>query len=190
MGLCVSYFSSSPPSKTTNNLSNGADIWSTIETTNSNVGRPNKLLGALSDGSGQILESTNVKLYSFLDLTTATMNFKPDFMLGQGDFGEVYRGWIKQHNYFCLTQKNIIIFATFVSSFSTTFYLFFFQFLFSLFLFSPTEEKRSKPTKDDDSVGLVDVSSVSLGAQGDSSVFSSNWCVFSLDSIFISEATL
>ena len=94
MGLCVSYFSSSPPSKTTNNLSNGADIWSTIETTNSNVGRPNKLLGALSDGSGQILESTNVKLYSFLDLTTATMNFKPDFMLGQGDFGEVYRGWI------------------------------------------------------------------------------------------------
>lgn len=94
MGLCVSYFSSSPPSKTTNNLSNGADIWSTIETTNSNIGRPNKLLGALSDGSGQILESTNVKLYSFLDLTTATMNFKPDFMLGQGDFGEVYRGWI------------------------------------------------------------------------------------------------
>ncbi|KAG2291307.1 hypothetical protein Bca52824_037976 [Brassica carinata] len=128
MCLCVSYFSSSPPSKTTNNLSNGADIWSTIETTNSNVGRPHKLLGALSDGSGQILESTNVKLYSFLDLTTATMNFKPDFMLGQGDFGEVYR-----------------------------------------------EEKRSKPTKDDDSVGLVDVSSVSLGAQGDSSVFSSNW---------------
>ncbi|KAF3505610.1 hypothetical protein F2Q69_00008963 [Brassica cretica] len=94
MGLCVSYFSSSPPSKTTNNLSDGADIWSTIETTNSNVGRPNKLLGALSDGSGQILESTNVKLYSFLDLTTATMNFKPDFMLGQGDFGEVYRGWV------------------------------------------------------------------------------------------------
>ncbi|KAJ4880317.1 hypothetical protein Rs2_37372 [Raphanus sativus] len=77
----------------TNNRSR-ADFLSTTETTNSNVGRPNQFLRAASDGSGQILESTNVKLYSFLDLKTATMNFKPDLMLGQGGFGEVYRGWI------------------------------------------------------------------------------------------------
>ncbi|KAF8095544.1 hypothetical protein N665_0330s0026 [Sinapis alba] len=82
MGLCVSYFSSSSPSEVTNNRSNGAEFSSTTD------------LGAASDGSGHILESRNVKLYSFLDLKTATMNFKPDLMLGQGRFGKVYRGWI------------------------------------------------------------------------------------------------
>ncbi|CAH8286468.1 unnamed protein product [Eruca vesicaria subsp. sativa] len=80
MGLCVSYFSSSSPSKMTNNRSN--------------IGRRNQFLGNASDGCGQILESTNVKLYSFLDLKTATMNFKPDLLLGQGGFGEIYKGWI------------------------------------------------------------------------------------------------
>lgn len=29
-----------------------------------------------------------------MDLKTATKNFKPDSMLGQGGFGKVYRGWI------------------------------------------------------------------------------------------------
>ncbi|KAJ0251070.1 Serine-threonine/tyrosine-protein kinase [Hirschfeldia incana] len=94
MGLCVSCFSSSSPSKMTNNRNNRADFSSTTETTNSNVGRPNQVLGAASDGSGQILESTNVKLYSFLDIKTATMNFNPDLMLRHGGIGQVYRGWI------------------------------------------------------------------------------------------------
>ncbi|KAL0698411.1 hypothetical protein Bca4012_054533 [Brassica carinata] len=76
----------------TNNRSNGADFSSTTETTN--IERPNQFLGAASDGSGQILELTNLKLYSLHDLKTATMNFKPDLLLGQGGSGEVYRGWI------------------------------------------------------------------------------------------------
>ena len=44
--------------------------------------------------SGQILASPNLKVYSFADLVTATKNFKPESMLGQGGFGKVYRGWI------------------------------------------------------------------------------------------------
>ncbi|CAN7016055.1 unnamed protein product [Brassica rapa subsp. trilocularis] len=44
--------------------------------------------------SGQVLESPNLRVYSFLELKTATEGFKQDLMLGEGGFGRVYRGWI------------------------------------------------------------------------------------------------
>lgn len=50
--------------------------------------------GRIISDSGKLLESPNLKVYSFLDLKTATKNFKPDSMLGQGGFGKVYRGWV------------------------------------------------------------------------------------------------
>ncbi|CAH2076627.1 unnamed protein product [Thlaspi arvense] len=112
MGLCFSSDSSSSPSKpglhshaSTNNHSNGTEFLSstptTAATTSSTIGRRSQFSEAASESSvgimgdsGQILESPNLKVYSFLELTTATKNFKPDSMLGQGGFGKVYRGWI------------------------------------------------------------------------------------------------
>ncbi|KAL0739482.1 hypothetical protein Bca4012_015692 [Brassica carinata] len=99
MGLCISSLSSSSPSKTglhshasTNNYSNG---------TNNSVGGGSQFLDAASESagvfisdSGQILESPDLKVYSFLELKTATKGFKQDLMLGEGGFGKVYRGWI------------------------------------------------------------------------------------------------
>jgi hypothetical protein len=105
MGACISFFSSSSPSKTglhshatTNNHSNGTEFSSTTgATTNSSVGQQSQFsdisTGIISD-SGKLLESPNLKVYNFLDLKTATKNFKPDSMLGQGGFGKVYRGWV------------------------------------------------------------------------------------------------
>lgn len=45
---------------------------------------------------GQILESPNLKEFTFADLKAATKNFKPDTLLGEGGFGKVYRGWIDE----------------------------------------------------------------------------------------------
>ncbi|CAN8327837.1 unnamed protein product [Cochlearia groenlandica] len=115
MGLCISWLSSSSSaSKTasTNNHSNGTGFYSsttatTTATTNSSVERRSQFseaetassdssFGFMSD-SGKISESsTNLKVYTFMDLKTATKNFKPDSMLGQGGFGKVYRGWIDE----------------------------------------------------------------------------------------------
>ncbi|KAG5412702.1 hypothetical protein IGI04_000269 [Brassica rapa subsp. trilocularis] len=106
MGLFLSCFSSPSSSNTglhthasMNNHSNGTGFSSststTAATTNTSVGQFSEAVSESSGGvmsySGQILASPNLKVYSFADLVTATKNFKPESMLGQGGFGKVYR---------------------------------------------------------------------------------------------------
>ncbi|KAB2624578.1 protein kinase 2B [Pyrus ussuriensis x Pyrus communis] len=43
---------------------------------------------------GEILSSPNLKPFSFNELKTATRNFRPDSLLGEGGFGYVFKGWI------------------------------------------------------------------------------------------------
>ena len=44
-----------------------------------------------------ILRSPNIKSFSFAELKTATRNFRPDSVLGEGGFGSVFKGWIDEH---------------------------------------------------------------------------------------------
>ncbi|KAL6864678.1 hypothetical protein ACP4OV_015829 [Aristida adscensionis] len=44
----------------------------------------------------EILESANVKAFTFNELRTATRNFRPDSVLGEGGFGSVFKGWIDE----------------------------------------------------------------------------------------------
>ncbi|KAK0605562.1 hypothetical protein LWI29_028158 [Acer saccharum] len=46
--------------------------------------------------NGQILETPNLKVFTFSDLKAATKNFKPDTLLGEGGFGRVYKGWVDE----------------------------------------------------------------------------------------------
>nr|UVC55195.1 M-Locus protein kinase [Magnolia decidua] len=48
---------------------------------------------------GEILQSSNVKSFSFADLKSATRNFRPDSVLGEGGFGSVFKGWIDEHTF-------------------------------------------------------------------------------------------
>ncbi|KAF3331627.1 protein kinase APK1B [Carex littledalei] len=45
---------------------------------------------------GDILQSSNVHSFTFNDLKTATRNFRPDSVLGEGGFGSVFKGWIEE----------------------------------------------------------------------------------------------
>nr|XP_051201751.1 receptor-like cytoplasmic kinase 176 [Lolium perenne] len=45
---------------------------------------------------GEILESANVKAFTFSELRTATRNFRPHSELGEGGFGSVFKGWIDE----------------------------------------------------------------------------------------------
>eukprot|EP00252_Welwitschia_mirabilis_P002643 TRINITY_DN12592_c0_g1_i1.p1 TRINITY_DN12592_c0_g1~~TRINITY_DN12592_c0_g1_i1.p1 ORF type:complete len:370 (-),score=59.30 TRINITY_DN12592_c0_g1_i1:199-1308(-) len=45
----------------------------------------------------EILQSCNLKNYSYSELKTVTKNFRPDSVLGEGGFGCVFKGWIDEH---------------------------------------------------------------------------------------------
>ena len=47
---------------------------------------------------GEILQSSNLKSFTFSELRTATRNFRPDSVLGEGGFGCVFKGWIDENS--------------------------------------------------------------------------------------------
>ncbi|XP_058086551.1 probable serine/threonine-protein kinase PBL10 isoform X1 [Magnolia sinica] len=48
---------------------------------------------------GEIVQSSNVKSFSFSKLKSATRKFCPDSVLGEGGFGLVFKGWIDEHTF-------------------------------------------------------------------------------------------
>lgn len=44
----------------------------------------------------EILKSSNMKSFTFGELKTATRNFRPDSVVGEGGFGCVFKGWIDE----------------------------------------------------------------------------------------------
>ena len=48
---------------------------------------------------GEILQSCNLKNFSYSNLKMATRNFRPDSVLGEGGFGSVYKGWIDENSF-------------------------------------------------------------------------------------------
>lgn len=48
---------------------------------------------------GEILKSSNVRSFTLNELKTATRNFRPDSIVGEGGFGAVFKGWIDEHTY-------------------------------------------------------------------------------------------
>lgn len=45
------------------------------------------------------MELSNLKIFGFNDLRTATRNFRPDSVLGEGGFGCVFKGWIDENTF-------------------------------------------------------------------------------------------
>ncbi|KAF5747236.1 Kinase superfamily protein [Tripterygium wilfordii] len=49
--------------------------------------------------SGRINLTPNLKIFTLAELKSATKNFNPDAMLGEGGFGRVFRGWVDGKTY-------------------------------------------------------------------------------------------
>ncbi|MED6152710.1 putative serine/threonine-protein kinase pbl10 [Stylosanthes scabra] len=70
---------------------NGYDISSSSRNSSSSITVPPR-------SEGEILQSSNLKNFSYNELRTATKNFRPDSVLGEGGFGSVFKGWIDEHS--------------------------------------------------------------------------------------------
>lgn len=51
-----------------------------------------------SRNAGEILQSSNLKSFTLTELQAATRNFRVDIVLGDGDFGSVFKGRIDEHS--------------------------------------------------------------------------------------------
>lgn len=41
----------------------------------------------------------NLKVFTYAELRSATKNFRPDTVLGEGGFGRVFKGWVDEKTY-------------------------------------------------------------------------------------------
>ena len=73
---------------------------------------------------GEILKSSNMKSFNFSELKTATRNFRPDSVVGEGRFGCVFKGWIDELLIFknnCGLVERFSFFYPFIHLSSTSF---------------------------------------------------------------------
>ncbi|XP_048439605.1 receptor-like cytoplasmic kinase 176 [Pyrus x bretschneideri] len=88
MGVCWSNrIKAESPSNTGFNSKNGSGSSSRASSTS---------LPLTPRSEGEILQSTTLKSISFSELKTATRNFRPDSVLGDGGFGSVFKGWMDE----------------------------------------------------------------------------------------------
>lgn len=66
---------------------------------NSLEDRSRNLLSLPTSIEGEILSASSLKPFSFNELKSATRNFRPDSLLGEGGFGYVFKGWIDENTY-------------------------------------------------------------------------------------------
>ncbi|KAI0502033.1 hypothetical protein KFK09_016978 [Dendrobium nobile] len=84
-------------SKISSKSGNGLSSSSSSSNSNSNRSYTSSSSVPITPRSeGEILQSTNVKSFSFSELKSATRNFRPDSVLGEGGFGSVFKGWINE----------------------------------------------------------------------------------------------
>lgn len=85
---------------TSNNCSNNIEYSATSSASNCRSQFSEAVSEIVEEGEGgpdgQILETPNLKVFTFAELKTATKNFKGDTLLGEGGFGRVYKGWVDE----------------------------------------------------------------------------------------------
>ncbi|XP_039832359.1 calcium/calmodulin-regulated receptor-like kinase 1 isoform X2 [Panicum virgatum] len=57
---------------------------------------PANILPSVNHLEAEILESSNVRKFTFSELKGSTRNFRLDSVLGEGGFGSVYKGWMDE----------------------------------------------------------------------------------------------
>ncbi|XVF01625.1 hypothetical protein REPUB_Repub04eG0104500 [Reevesia pubescens] len=104
MGICWGSPAENPTPSTTGHLSSVISQ-TTSKTVSSSISRGSNISNhsgfSASSGdetfpNGHILPTPNLRVFSFAELKSATKNFRPDMVLGEGGFGKVFKGWLDE----------------------------------------------------------------------------------------------
>ncbi|KAK4432353.1 Receptor-like cytoplasmic kinase [Sesamum alatum] len=102
MGICLSN-----QIKAESSFHTGTDVGATsskvvsgygTELSNSSSKNSSTSVPPTPRSEGEILQSSNLKSFTFSDLKAATRNFRPDSVIGEGGFGSVFKGWIDEQS--------------------------------------------------------------------------------------------
>lgn len=109
MGNCLEYQATDPNPTTSKTRPSPSTSSTTGGTSNYSYGggggfsattSSSRFSAAASDrtscSNGEISPTSNLKIYSFSDMKTATKSFKSDTVLGIGGFGTVFKGWVDE----------------------------------------------------------------------------------------------
>ncbi|XWS63192.1 hypothetical protein CRYUN_Cryun06bG0074700 [Craigia yunnanensis] len=104
MGICWGSPADNPTPSTTGNLSSvmsqtTSNTASSATSRGSNISQNSRFSASSGDEAfpnGQIFPTPNLRIFSFAELKSATKNFRPDMVLGEGGFGTVFKGWLDE----------------------------------------------------------------------------------------------
>ncbi|XVF67142.1 hypothetical protein PTKIN_Ptkin10aG0096900 [Pterospermum kingtungense] len=104
MGICWGSPAQNPTPSTTGHLSSvishpTSHTASSETSRGSNISRGSGFSASSGDETfpnGQILPTPNLRIFTFAELKSATRNFRPDMVLGEGGFGKVFKGWLDE----------------------------------------------------------------------------------------------
>jgi serine/threonine protein kinase len=94
--------SGKPDSPSTISINSSGQEQSRSEVNGQGATVPVEIVSSGEIGSGtprvsdEIRRGGNLRIFSYLDLKSATRNFRPDSLLGEGGFGSVYKGWVDE----------------------------------------------------------------------------------------------
>ncbi|MED6212085.1 putative serine/threonine-protein kinase pbl9 [Stylosanthes scabra] len=95
MGVCLSGLGKSESRKDTGVNSKYVR---TNENDLGNTNVPSTTTRPTPTSEGEILHCSKLKSFSFSELKTATRNFHRNNLLGEGDFGSVFKGWVNENS--------------------------------------------------------------------------------------------
>jgi hypothetical protein len=85
-----------PPSAPTTSSSGGVSGSSNRPAAGASPSRGSPSPSPSPSREGRILETPNLRIFTFAELKAATRNFKSDTLLGEGGFGRVHKGWVDE----------------------------------------------------------------------------------------------
>ncbi|KAE8712840.1 putative serine/threonine-protein kinase Cx32 [Hibiscus syriacus] len=100
MGICWGSPADNPTPSTSAHLSSViSQTTSNTASRGSNISGYSRFSASSGDEpspNGHVSPSFNMRIFSFAELKSATKNFRPDMVLGEGGFGKVFKGWLEE----------------------------------------------------------------------------------------------